>query len=77
MDIFWFMVAYLVISAVLDYFSIGYDDSDNKELGLRSNLKVPTDYKTGVQYLSTIGGGITPRLDKGGNIVVIKGLKND
>lgn len=47
------------------------DDSD-KDADNRSNLIVHTDYKTGVQYLSTRGGGITPRLDKDGKLVIVK-----
>lgn len=32
----------------------------------RSSLKLHTDAMTGCQYLSTSGGGITPRLDSQG-----------
>jgi hypothetical protein len=40
------------------------DDTDPP--GGRSNLRPLTDHKTGLQYLATVGGGITPRLDLDG-----------
>jgi hypothetical protein len=46
------------------------DDSDGKK---RSGLKVRTDALTGIQYLETIGGGITPRLNRDGSVIMIKG----
>lgn len=39
------------------------DDTDGSE---RSGLKLHTDHGTGCQYLSTIGGGITPRVSADG-----------
>ena len=41
------------------------DDSDLSRWK-RSGLKVHTDNKTGLQYFSTSGGGITPRLTVSG-----------
>lgn len=40
------------------------DDSD--PAGGRSGLKVLTDHRTGLQYLSVRGGGLYPRLDDDG-----------
>lgn len=61
----------LVIAAVLliagyDYFRVGYDVTDDKQSGKRSNLELHTDYGSGCQYLSTKGGGIIQRLDQSG-----------
>lgn len=38
-----------------------YDDTDFN--GQRSGLQILTDCRTGLQYLSTREGGLTPRLD--------------
>lgn len=38
-----------------------YDDTDFN--GSRSGLEILTDCRTGLQYLSTREGGLTPRLD--------------
>jgi hypothetical protein len=37
--------------------------------GRRSGLSIAVDYGTGVQYLVTGMGGITPRLDADGNVM--------
>lgn len=42
------------------------DDTDNKLTGDRSNLRILIDHGTGCQYLTTAGGGVTPRLDANG-----------
>lgn len=41
-------------------------DSTDYSTSDRSGLKLHTDAMTGCQYLSTSGGGITPRLDSQG-----------
>lgn len=67
MDSFWF-----VVSIVLLFFLIGgvkRDDSDGEK---RSGMIVYTDALTGCQYVGTILGSITPRLDKDGKIVCVK-----
>jgi hypothetical protein len=48
------------------------DDSDGKK---RSGLVVFTDYKTGVQYLSTPMGGLTVRVDENGKPILIEKTK--
>ena len=53
------------------FFGWGLDDSDI-DSGNRSGLRVHTDAKTGVQYLSTGTGGVTPRLREDGSVVVVK-----
>jgi hypothetical protein len=42
------------------------DDTDDKLTGKRSNMQILIDHGTGCQYLRTVGGGLTPRLDKDG-----------
>ncbi|MCK5610675.1 hypothetical protein KAR91_52870 [Candidatus Pacearchaeota archaeon] len=46
----------------------GIDNSDIDRLN-RSGLKIHTDQLTGVQYLSVVGGGVTPRLDGDGQLM--------
>lgn len=49
-----------VIATAIGGWITPYDDCDNgKE---RCGLRVHTDAKTGLQYLSTPGGGIVPRM---------------
>ncbi|SEO43293.1 hypothetical protein [Pseudomonas sp. Snoq117.2] len=38
----------------------GRDDTDSPSQ--RSNMRLHTDHKTGLQYLSAPGGGLTPRM---------------
>lgn len=40
------------------------DDTDSPSA--RSNMRLHTDHRTGLQYLSAPGGGLTPRLDAAG-----------
>lgn len=60
--VFWF-----IYSGALD----GWDDSDQSdEKGMERNdskMNVKYDYGTGLQYLSSPFGGLTPRLDADGN----------
>ena len=49
----------------------GSDDTDDPN-GRRSNLMIYTDHRTGCQYLGTVLGGITPRLDRDGKPVCLK-----
>ena len=41
-----------------------------------SDLRISTDVKTGVQYVSDRNGGITPRLDAYGNVMVKTGYED-
>ena len=43
-------------------FSIDVDDTDASSW-VRSDMKIYTDHKTGVQYLGTSRGGLTVRVD--------------
>lgn len=58
-------IAITILHYILNYFTIGYDDSDNKTTKERSGFKVYTDHKTGLQYLVT-SNSITPRLNISG-----------
>ena len=62
---FWLIFIY----AVSSLFTI---DNTDKNLFIRSDLGLKTDYGTGCQYLTTLWGSITPRLDKDGKQVCIK-----
>jgi hypothetical protein len=65
-----FIGLWLVVTAygwLRDY--PGYDDTDDVVNGVRSEMRLHTDYGTGCQYLSTFLGGVTPRLDADGNHV--------
>ena len=71
--IFYFKVPFimwlLILLSVLTWAN-PYDDTDDEKNGVRSNMSLTTDYKTGCQYLSRgIFGGITPRLNSKGEHV--------
>lgn len=65
-------VLWIVFVTWVSYVALGLtgwsqDDSD-RDAWHRSGLRILTDHKTGVQYLSR-GGALTPRLDGEGRIV--------
>jgi hypothetical protein len=75
----WF--AYLIIFVILinliyAWLPLSRDDSDqvfnNGKKGKRSDLKVYTDYKTGIQYLGTTKGTLIPRIYPDGTYVVVE-----
>lgn len=53
-------------------FKLGMDDSGFSNTK-RSDMKVYTDYKTGVQYVGTQNGGLSVRVDKDGKPVCYEG----
>jgi hypothetical protein len=59
--ILWLMI--LVIDFCADRLDIGVDDSDKDGMN-RSGLNVHVDAKTGIEYLSTKGGGLVRRETK-------------
>lgn len=65
-----YKIFFWVILIWFSIFSLTVDNTD-KNVFHRSDLGLKTDYGTGNQYLTTFWGGITPRLDKDGNIVNI------
>lgn len=50
-------------------FGWGIDDTDVSGWD-RSGLRLHLDAKTGVQYLSDGKGGLTPRIDRDGNLLI-------
>lgn len=42
------------------------NDTDNKSVGVRSNMVLRIDHGTGCQYLETASGGIHPRISEDG-----------
>ena len=59
----------LILIVVMFVFNLVFNPTDNSDKSRfeRSNMKLHTDYKTGLQYFSSRGGGLYPRLDKNGN----------
>jgi hypothetical protein len=55
----------IVFALARDLLEIGVDDSDTSARE-RSGLAIHTDAKTGVQYVSTPGGGLHVRVDADG-----------
>ena len=62
-DLLKLCVAVLLLQLVWAKLSIGRDDTDGES---RSGLRLRTDARTGCQYLESTSGGLTPRLDRGG-----------
>jgi hypothetical protein len=68
------LLAIIIVGVLLYFlvvrplFGIGLDDTDASKWN-RSGMRIHTDAKTGVQYLSTAGGGLTPRLNADGSIM--------
>jgi hypothetical protein len=62
------VAAWIVITLVCNFIGVGVDDSDAGPWQ-RSGVSIITDHKTGLQYLSTWTGGITPRVDADGRQV--------
>ena len=69
-DIGLLILAVVILQFVANSFNIGVDSSDLDGFN-RSNLEVHTDYATGVQYLSTSGGALIPRLNEKGKPVTL------
>jgi hypothetical protein len=67
-----FLIGQVLIIAVNA--ALGKFDSDDTDGTTRSNMRLYTDARTGCQYLSVPGGGITPRKDDNGHHL---GCKNN
>ena len=61
-----------LVLTILTTDSAPYDNTDDKENGIRSGMVLKTDYGTGCQYLVTVLGGITPRYKSDGKTVYCK-----
>ena len=59
-----FIIGSFINAIIINSFGIGVDSSDH-DAWLRSGVKVVHDYGTGVDYLKTPEGYITPRLKAG------------
>ena len=58
------LVTAVGVIVLLAYISMHHLPRDNSDpIGGRSNMQVLTDALTGCQYLATLRGGITPRMD--------------
>lgn len=57
-----FLLAILLFRNV----DVPLDSTDDHNTGTRSGMRVLIDHGTGLQYLNTWGGGLTPRLDVDG-----------
>ncbi|MFN3075874.1 MAG: DUF6440 family protein [Alphaproteobacteria bacterium] len=67
-----FVVVAIELELTISFFGlISHDDSDPPGGGY-SSFKVVTDNKTGMQYLKTSLGGITPRLGSDGRQLGLK-----
>jgi hypothetical protein len=65
------VVALLMLLAVAKFTQSAIDDSD-LDADHRSGLRVYTDYKTGIQYLGQITGGLVPRLNADGSVMRVE-----
>ena len=66
--LFVFLIMFIFIlsifNSIYNWSSLNRDDTDGEK---RSNMQLHTDHKTGCQYLSVNGGGLTPRLNADGS----------
>lgn len=60
------MIMFCVFSVSVFLFSGAYKKDDTDSNNKRSGMALRTDNATWCQYLESQGGGITPRLSKGG-----------
>lgn len=68
---FWSVMRFVALGIVLSVvFKLVFDEryslDDTDTQSDRSGVVLRTDYGTGCQYLETMSGGITPRLNKSG-----------
>ena len=67
-DIVNLVIIYVILTLTWVFFPYGKDSTDPK--WGRSGLIIRADNKTGLQYLQSDDGHLTPRLDKDGNQMV-------
>lgn len=63
--LFWPVMIIVAVTIALNYF-VPFDDCDDYQ-GRRCNMRVYTDNKTGLQYLATQNGALTPRMTLDGS----------
>lgn len=61
--LFWFLLFLLAITSFPSKSFQKRDKTDPPE-GKRSNLVIYTDHETGIEYLTTVKGGLFPRITK-------------
>ena len=62
-----FIILISLVSWTFNYFTIGFDSTDNHKTKERSELTLYTDYDTGLQYIrGGLFGGLQPRLNSDG-----------
>ena len=62
-----FIILMSLVSWTLNYFTIGFDSTDNHKTKKRSELTLYTDHATGLQYIrGGLFGGLQPRLNSDG-----------
>jgi len=66
------LVSFVCLCLIIHWATASKRDSSDKDEKHRSGLMIRTDHLTGVQYVETPFGGITPRLNADGSMVVIK-----
>lgn len=66
------LIAYLVMGAYLTFPMPGSPARDDSDGRTRSGMGVHTDCLTGLQYLSSPRGGLTPRLGADGKQIMNK-----
>jgi hypothetical protein len=71
-----FIIILLFLIAVAVVFWPGRMDSTDKDYWSRSGMRLHTDHKTGVQYVSGPRGGLTPRLKADGTLHTLKDEEN-
>ncbi len=64
-DIFLMLIVMLVVNAIFSITPFWRDSTDGED---RSGMVPHIDARTGCEYLSVPGGGITPRMDHGEQI---------
>ena len=64
-------LVFCVSVLLLNSFDSHTDNSDYDGWN-RSGFRIHTDALTGVQYISVRAGGLTPRVDADGNIIVVR-----
>jgi hypothetical protein len=78
---FRYLIIYLCVFAALTgtlSILLGYDETDDPANRMRSGFVIQTDYGTGVQYLVTRQGGVTPRIASDGTVMKAdRGSPND
>ena len=60
------LIAFFVFLAVQLSSTKPLDATDNHITGIRSNLTILVDHGTGCEYLKSVSGGLTPRINPQG-----------